>query len=396
MYCSNCGMKIEPGTNRCSACNHKIRKPVRKVLGFVLIVLFMFLAGIAASTISFSQIYTKPASFHLMKESGVATKDFLMEDASPVVQSGEENLSSSSLDVAEIIRTAQPKVFTILTAYSQGTGFLIDDQGHVVTNAHVVEGDLTPIVRTMDGAEYVGELVGYSNTTDVAVIRIAELEGMEPLNLEKEATTEIGDEVIALGSPRGYENTATLGNISGVDRTFVIPPFEYTGIYQISAPIAPGSSGGPLLSKETGKVIAINSARDSLEVNIGFSIPIHRVMPFIDEWINRPMLEEEIYAMFYYDDGLFYFNDYLNEFGYFDDGGYYNENYDEYYEIPFDENWYDDWTEDWYWEEWEADWDDEYDEFDDFDSYWGWDEEYDDEYDYDYDEFWEDDWEWEE
>ena len=68
---------------------------------------------------------------------------------------------------------------------------------------------------------------------------------------------EIGDEVIALGSPQGFENTATLGNISGVDRTFVIEPFQYDGIYQTSAAISPGSSGGPLVSKSNEKFLPL-------------------------------------------------------------------------------------------------------------------------------------------
>jgi S1-C subfamily serine protease len=150
----------------------------------------------------------------------------------------------------------------------------------------------------MEGKEFTGQLIGYSNTTDVAVIRVPDLAKMDSLSLEL-TPSKIGEEVIALGSPQGYENTATLGNISGVDRTFVIEPFQYSGVYQTSAPIAPGSSGGPLINKLTGKVVAINSAKDIREENIGFSIPIHQIIELINKWISTPLSDDDIIAMFY-------------------------------------------------------------------------------------------------
>lgn len=293
-----------------------------------------------------------------------------------------EYMSTASLDIPSLIRSSQPKVFTIYTIYGQGSGFLIDNNGHVLTNAHVVDGDVAPIIRTKDGKEYEGKLIGYSNVTDVAIIHVGALVGMEPLILDETNSADIGDEVIALGSPRGYENTATTGNISGMDRNFVIPPFQYNGVYQISAPIAPGSSGGPLLSTKTGKVIAINSAQDMTDITISFSIPIYQVLPLINKWMEEPMLENDIYALF---TPTF---DYYSDFDYF---------YDEY---DGDYFWYDFWDEDWYledeyWEYWENDewfWEDYYDEefWDGGYNDWYWDNEYDDEYLDEYDDDWDD------
>ncbi|WP_338470815.1 trypsin-like peptidase domain-containing protein [Niallia sp. XMNu-256] len=274
----------------------------------------------------------------------------------PVVK---EKLIQPPKDVSEIINMSQPKVFTIFTEFGQGSGFLINKHGDVLTNAHVVEGSLNPVIKTIDGNELQGSLIGYSNTTDIALIRVPDLANREPLPLETEPA-EIGDEVIALGSPQGFENTATLGNISGVDRTFIIEPFQYEGIYQTSAAIAPGSSGGPLLNKTTGKVLAINSARHTTEVNIGFSIPIYQIIDTVNQWVKTPMMENEIVSLFYYQDGIYYYQDYMDDYGYFEDGTF-NDDYLEYYEIPYDDSWLDSWG---YWFEEDEEVDVETEEYD--------------------------------
>lgn len=399
MFCSSCGNQIESGSKYCSHCGYRLQQRSKSKLVFIISAVFvLILTNVSLGYFLSSSDSTSSYKNHDIFHTTVTKKQSI--DSQSSVAAVKNELANPPKDVSEIISTTQPKVFTIITTYGFGSGFLIDDKGHVLTNAHVVEGDIYPIIRTIDGTEYEGNIIGYSNTTDVAIIKVHELEGKTGLELEETDNVKIGDEVIALGSPRGYENTATLGNISGVDRTFVIPPFEYEGVYQMSAPIAPGSSGGPLLSKQTGKVIAINSARDTLEINIGFSIPIYKVISMINNWIQSPMLEDDIYALFYYDDGLFYFNDYLDSFGYFSDAGYYSDSYDEYYEIPFDDGYWE--FDDWYWEEeyddyWYLD---EYDEDEDWnwdeyneDEYWYWDDEeyWDEEYDdHEYDN-WEDD-----
>src|SRR5699024_3190025 len=112
--------------------------------------------------------------------------------------------------------------------------------------------------------------------------------------------------------------------------------FTYENIYQISAPIEPGNSGGPLVSIQDEKIIAINSAKSLLADGIGFSIPVYQVTGLIDSWIENPMSEDEIYALFYNEYGDYYF-DYLWSF------------YDEFYfdggDFTDDEEYYDDWDE---------------------------------------------------
>jgi serine protease Do len=184
-----------------------------------------------------------------------------------------------------------------------GSGFLYNDQGDVITNAHVVANTESVNVITSDGKNMPGDVIGVSRDTDVAVVRVPGLKGKEPLPVRKEDTAELLDEVLALGSPLGLQNTVTRGEISGLDRTLDIEPFHYENLYQISAPISPGNSGGPLLDRETGEVIGINTAKLDKET-IGFSIPISDVMPMVERWSESPMrslpefpeLTEEVYS----------------------------------------------------------------------------------------------------
>lgn len=193
--------------------------------------------------------------------------------------------------IKDIIFETQKQVVMIETPTgSQGSGFLYNWQGDLLTNAHVVAGSRTVKVKTADARELRGEVIGIGTDTDIAVVRVKALEGTEPLSLKRSAMAEVGDEVVAVGSPLGLQNTVTTGIISGVGRHFEIGSFRYRDMYQISAPIAPGNSGGPLVDRMTGSVIGINSA--GVEKNaIGFSMPIDNVIAMAEEWSANPMTE---------------------------------------------------------------------------------------------------------
>jgi S1-C subfamily serine protease len=195
-----------------------------------------------------------------------------------------------SKEVKDIIQEAQQKVVKIeLENGSIGSGFLYNDMGDIITNAHVVSGVKEVTIITTDEREFSGIVIGISTDIDIAVVRVDGLLGVEPLKIRMEKA-EIGDEVLALGSPLGLDNTVTTGIISGVDRDLEIEPYVYNDLYQISAPIAPGNSGGPLLHRETGEVIGINSAASDVGT-IGFSIPIMNVLSMIKGWSTTPMIE---------------------------------------------------------------------------------------------------------
>ncbi len=214
-------------------------------------------------------------------------------------QGGEED----GRTLKEIISSVGEKVVMIETSDgSIGSGFLYNEQGDILTNAHVVAGFTDVTITTSGSEEMAGTVIGIGEETDVAVVRVEDLAGVEPLELKLNAEAEIGDEVLALGSPLGLQNTVTTGIVSGVDRTFDIEPYYYEGLYQISAPIAPGNSGGPLVDRTTGQVLGINSAVTD-EGGIGFSIPVVNIVDSAREWSEDPMevLPEPEYG---YDDSV--------------------------------------------------------------------------------------------
>lgn len=188
-----------------------------------------------------------------------------------------------------IIEDSQKRVVTIESGDGLGSGFLYNKQGDLLTNAHVVSGSREVTVRTLNHKEYKGQVIGIGTETDVAVVRVPELKELEPLPLAEGYKAEVGDEILALGSPLGLENTVTTGIISGLNRSFDIDPYTYSNLYQISAPITHGNSGGPLVNAETGEVLGINSAAATEESGIGFSIPISSIIAQAREWSAQPM-----------------------------------------------------------------------------------------------------------
>ncbi|NGZ78009.1 S1C family serine protease [Saccharibacillus alkalitolerans] len=211
------------------------------------------------------------------------------EKAAPNGESTGGEPSSEERTLKDIISSVGEKVVMIETSDgSIGSGFLYNDRGDILTNAHVVSGFKDVTVTTSGSEDMEGTVIGIGEETDVAVVRVAGLEGVEPLEMKLDAEAEIGDEVLALGSPLGLQNTVTTGIVSGVDRTFDIAPYYYEGLYQISAPIAPGNSGGPLVDRATGRVLGINSAVTD-EGGIGFSIPVVSIVDAAREWSKKPM-----------------------------------------------------------------------------------------------------------
>jgi serine protease Do len=203
----------------------------------------------------------------------------------------EAKTAAADKTLKDIIFATQKLVVMIETDNGLiGSGFLYNDEGDLITNGHVVIGAHTVKVRTADAKDLEGTVIGIGADVDVAVVRVPELAGTKPLGLETEHVGEIGDEVIAIGSPLGYQNTITTGIISGVGRELNIEPYAYKDMYQISAPIAHGNSGGPLVDRETGAVIGINSA-GAEQGAIGFSIPIGQVLSLVEGWSASPMTE---------------------------------------------------------------------------------------------------------
>jgi Do/DeqQ family serine protease len=166
-----------------------------------------------------------------------------------------------------------------------GSGVIIDAQGHILTNLHVIKGADEITVRLHNKKEVAGKIVGTDSTTDLAVIRIPPEEGVVAARLGNSDRIEVGEWAIAIGSPFGLEQTVTVGVVSATGRSEVgIVPNE--NFIQTDASINPGNSGGPLLNAQ-GEVIGINTAILSSGQGIGFAIPINTAQRVANALIAR-------------------------------------------------------------------------------------------------------------
>jgi len=156
-----------------------------------------------------------------------------------------------------------------------GTGFVIDREGFILTNNHVVEQTEDLKVRFSDEKQYNARVIGRDPKTDLALIKIDAHEPLKPLALGDSDSLQVGDWVVAIGNPFGLGNTVTAGIVSAKYRQIGGGPYD--NFIQTDAPINPGNSGGPLLDLD-GKVIGVNSAifsQDGGNIGIGFAIPIN-------------------------------------------------------------------------------------------------------------------------
>lgn len=203
----------------------------------------------------------------------------------PIVTYEPSNGQTESLQ--QIIHETQKNVvkISVETPVSSrvGSGFLYNSQGDIITNAHVIENATTIEVTLSTTETYSAAIVGMSKDKDIAVIRVPQLINKRPIALNTTHAVEIGTDILALGSPLGYQNSVSVGIISGTNRSFDIDGYSYDEVYQISSNITHGNSGGPLIDQATGEVIGINSAGIN-DTDIGFSIPIKDVIDDITDW----------------------------------------------------------------------------------------------------------------
>ncbi|WP_326911235.1 S1C family serine protease [Sedimentibacter sp. MB31-C6] len=173
---------------------------------------------------------------------------------------------------------------------SMGSGFIVDSDGYIVTNSHVIgDGNVENIaVSLIDGTTEIGEVLWYDTTLDLAIVKINRT-GLPTVELGDSDELMIGEPAVAIGNPMtlDLERTVTQGIISGLNRSIafddgtVIEP-----LIQTDASINSGNSGGPLFNAE-GKVIGINTAKINTAEGLGFSIPINIAKPIIEQFINE-------------------------------------------------------------------------------------------------------------
>ncbi len=226
-------------------------------------------------------------------------------------QAGVEAPDRDPDSVAGIAAQALPSVVTLHVSgggrAGTGTGFVLDDRGHILTNDHVVEpagenGDITVTFHSGDTAE--ATVVGRDSGYDLAVVRVKGVRGLTPLPLGNSDNVQVGDPVVAIGAPFDLAGTVTSGIISARERPITAggekgdgSDVSYVDALQTDAPINPGNSGGPLLDGK-GRVIGINSAIRSADggldpeggqsgsIGLGFAIPINQGKRVAEELIE--------------------------------------------------------------------------------------------------------------
>jgi S1-C subfamily serine protease len=224
------------------------------------------------------------------------------------VEDSEPAASASPLSVNQIYRRAYKSVVEITVtaeasespfgaprAQGQGSGFVYDRQGHVVTNQHVVQGASSVSVRLWNGQTYDAEVVGSDASTDLAVLDVdAPASVLTPLRLGDSSEVKVGDAVVAIGSPFGLEQTVTSGIVSALHRQMTAPnDFSINDSIQTDAAINHGNSGGPLLNS-SGRVIGVNAQIESESGGndgVGFAIPSNTVRSIVSQLVETGEVE---------------------------------------------------------------------------------------------------------
>ena len=212
------------------------------------------------------------------------------------------NVEDGQTSLAELYKEVSPSVVEIETAGAElgplgplprggtGTGWIFDAEGHVVTNHHVVDGAESVTVRFADGREVDADVVATDPSTDVAVLRLEDTDDLaEALELGSSEDLEIGDPVIAIGSPFGLDGSLTTGVVSGLGRTIRAPnEFAIDDVVQTDAALNPGNSGGPLLDS-AGRVVGMNAqiaSETGGNAGVGYAIPIDTVESVVGQLLE--------------------------------------------------------------------------------------------------------------
>jgi S1-C subfamily serine protease len=225
----------------------------------------------------------------------------LSDDAFQIGQVGIVNPSNTELSLPDLFQKVEKSVVQITDSSEidifesrLGSGFVYDDNGHIITNHHVVSGGGNRLdVTFSDGIVYRASLIGSDPSADIAVLYVEEVskDKLFPLSLADSSKVQVGERVAAIGNPFGLSGSLTSGIVSGVGRQ--IPAQEEEGftipnIIQTDAPINPGNSGGPLLNMR-GEVIGINSAIFSTTgqfAGVGFAIPSNTMAQIVPSLIT--------------------------------------------------------------------------------------------------------------
>ena len=221
---------------------------------------------------------------------------------------GSPTANTKTMSVNGVYRTAGPGVVEITVTTSsgssdfpfpsggsgqsqaQGSGFIYDSGGHIVTNDHVVAGATKVSVTLADGSKYSAKVVGTDPSTDLAVLKVdAPSSKLHPLTLGDSGKLEVGDGVVAIGSPFGLDETVTSGIVSALGRDISAQNnFTIPGVIQTDAAINHGNSGGPLLDM-AGEVVGVNTQIESDSggnEGVGFAVPSNTISQVVSKLVK--------------------------------------------------------------------------------------------------------------
>jgi 2-alkenal reductase len=265
---------------------HKISRNTRVVLSIFLFISVVSLAcGVPARSLTTTQP-TPAVEVVQVVPTGDTSPTTLVVDEDQVLVDMYSRLNPSVVNITVYLNQDGQ-----LDSYAQGSGFVYDDQGHVLTNAHVVHGSDAVEVTFSDGLIREASVVGEDLHSDLAVLQVELPEGVTAIPLGEMDNLAVGQTVVAIGNPFGLDGTLTRGIISALGRTIpALTVFSIPQAIQTDAAINPGNSGGPLLNLN-GEVIGVNAQIETngtteSNLGVGFAIPvsiIRRVVPALIE-----------------------------------------------------------------------------------------------------------------
>ncbi|MDP1798837.1 MAG: trypsin-like peptidase domain-containing protein [Planctomycetaceae bacterium] len=245
----------------------------------------------------------------MMRQAGLLPRWFSGTSAAPRVITPRGDLAAAELSTIDVFEAASPTVVHITSLAVRrdlnfnvlripegtGSGFVWDDQGHIVTNYHVIRGGNAARVTLSDNTSWEARLVGDEPDKDIAVLKIDAPPGkLRPIPLGTSSDLKVGQNVFAIGNPFGLDQTLTTGVISGLGRE-IQSTSNHTieGVIQTDAAINPGNSGGPLLDS-AGRLIGVNTAIYSPSgsyAGIGFAVPVDTVNDVVPQLIQYGRIE---------------------------------------------------------------------------------------------------------
>ena len=171
---------------------------------------------------------------------------------------------------------------------SVGSGIILDSDGYILTNYHVISGMDRVLVKLSNGREYFGKNLGHDSQTDLAVLKISSLQSLSEPTFGQSINLQVGEWVMAIGNPYGLEGTVTVGIVSGKGRNDLgMKLFE--SLIHTDASINPGNSGGPLINLD-GNIIGVNSGVAAIGSGIGFAIPVETALKVANQLVKNGMV----------------------------------------------------------------------------------------------------------